>query len=396
MAAKKELLFKDLPFRPGRNQVFYIESGYDREANDFIHRNYDALKKMFSRNGMEFYYLPFLLRERDVQAKVMYYAPYLSPKLLYREVESSEMAQYIADADIRRSLQPSFMFEASDGGYAERETRFQYVLFSDIDTAGDAPVESLEQLVMSAIEQHRSRLFRMFSTLTSRWRSSSSSAQSRRADAGRPEVSVSHDTAAMTGEAEDRGCCFGKGPDYSAVSPEEQSLTDTARILADLRRTVQRLRLEGVPLMAIHEFIDKHEPLSEMVITPDYCIFLPLYNDQHCRPLEIEMGALPKAIYFLFLRYPEGIVYKHIQDYYAELLNIYRQLRPNTDEARLRLTVTKVTNPLGNALNENLARIRKAFVEKFDEHLACNYIVTGERGSTYSIPLDRNLVVWQE
>ena len=49
-----------------------------------------------------------------------------------------------------------------------------------------------------------------------------------------------------------------------------------------------------------------------------------------------------------------------------------------------------------SGVNETLARIRKAFVEKFDEHLACNYIVTGERVSTYSIPLDRNLVVWQE
>lgn len=85
-----------------------------------------------------------------------------------------------------------------------------------------------------------------------------------------------------------------------------------------------------------------------------------------------------------------------MQDHYTELLNIYRQLRPNTDEARLNLTITKVVNPLGNALNENFARIRKAFVEKFDEHLARNYIITGERSSTYSIPLDRNLITWED
>ena len=172
---------------------------------------------------------------------------------------------------------------------------------------------------------------------------------------------------------------------------EEQSLIETAKVLRELRMTVQKLRLEGVSLMAIHEFIDKQEPLSRMVITSDYRIFLPDYND-----MEIEMGALPKAIYFLYLRYPEGIIYEHMQDYYNELLNIYRQLRPNTDEARLNLTITKVVNPLGNALNENIARIRKAFVEKFDEHLANNYIITGERGSQYSIPLDRDLIIWEE
>ena len=172
---------------------------------------------------------------------------------------------------------------------------------------------------------------------------------------------------------------------------EEKSLIETANVLRELRMTVQKLRLEGVSLMAIHEFIDKQEPLSRMIITPDYRIFLPDYND-----MEIEMGALPKAVYFLYLRYPEGIIYKHMQDYYNELLNIYRQLRPNTDEARLNLTITKVVNPLGNALNENIARIRKAFVEKFDEHLANNYIITGERGSQYMIPLDRDLITWEE
>ena len=180
-------------------------------------------------------------------------------------------------------------------------------------------------------------------------------------------------------------------PASAEETAEKQSFIATEDVLRELRMTVQKLRLEGVSLMAIHEFIDKQEPLSRMIVTPDYRIFLPDYNG-----MEIEMGALPKAIYFLYLRYPEGIIYKHMQDYYTELLNIYRQLRPSTDEARLNLTITKVVNPLGNALNENLARIRKAFVEKFDEHLAINYIVTGERGSRYAIPLDRDLVVWEE
>ena len=124
-----------------------------------------------------------------------------------------------------------------------------------------------------------------------------------------------------------------------------------------------------------------------MTITPDHRIFLPDYNN-----MEIEMGALPKAVYFLYLRHPEGIICKHMQDYYNELLDIYTHLRPNTDKARLILTITKVVNPLGNALNENIARVRKAFVEKFDEHLANNYIITGERGERYAIPLDRALV----
>ena len=108
------------------------------------------------------------------------------------------------------------------------------------------------------------------------------------------------------------------------------------------------------------------------------------------------VGTLPKALYFLFLRYPEGIVLKTLPDHYTELLNIYRQLRPRANEERIRVTITKVTNPLGNAINENVARIRKAFVEKFDEHLAQNYFVKGERAGLYGISLDPSLVVWDE
>lgn len=32
----------------------------------------------------------------------------------------------------------------------------------------------------------------------------------------------------------------------------------------------------------------------------------------------------------------------------------------------------------------------------FDEHLANNYIITGERGLQYFIPLDRELITWEE
>ena len=48
------ILFKELPFRPDRNQVFYIENGYDTDANDFICSNYFDLKSMFAHIGLDF------------------------------------------------------------------------------------------------------------------------------------------------------------------------------------------------------------------------------------------------------------------------------------------------------------------------------------------------------
>lgn len=181
-------------------------------------------------------------------------------------------------------------------------------------------------------------------------------------------------------------------PDISEEEHEEQmSQYNTRMLLWELENVVNRLRLSSISLAAIHEFIDSHQALSRLLITDDYRLFLPDYNN-----MEIEMTALPKALFFLFLRYPEGIVLKELQNHYTELLNIYRQLRPNVDEAKRALTVTKLVNPLSNAANENIARIRKAFVEKFDEHLSKHYIVTGTPGGAYAIPLDRNLILWQD
>ena len=419
--AVNEILFKELPFRPDHNQVFYIEHGYDTDANDFIRSNYFDLKSMFAHIGMDFYYLPYLLREHDIEAKVRYYAPYLSPKLLVTKVQSNAFVQFISDTDTKNNLKPSFIFEGSQEGYCG-DTKFLQIQLSDFDfTKQDA----LEGLIRFIAERREAYYLEMMRNEARHYESAVCYDMRQMDESDSCEMSMPSPSAAPSFDIEEERSSRRKpkasksnagilgrilrrfgldenknleaSDDYQAPEKteeelaEEQSLIETAKVLRELRMTVQKLRLEGVSLMAIHEFIDKQEPLSRMVITPDYRIFLPDYND-----MEIEMGALPKAIYFLYLRYPEGIIYKHMQDYYNELLNIYRQLRPNTDEARLNLTITKVVNPLGNALNENIARIRKAFVEKFDEHLANNYIITGERGSQYFIPLDRDLIIWEE
>lgn len=418
MMAVKEILFKELPFRPAHNQVFYIENGYDTDVNSFIRNNYLKLKSMFRHIDMDFYYLPYLLREHDIEAKVRYYAPYLSPKLLVTKVQSNAFVPFISDVDTKMNLQPSLIFDGIPEGYYG-DTKFKQLLLSDMDfTAAESVADLMQQVRESheaydwermrdkgseelyerrIIEDNTACEMTMPSPADAPGEIKEIVRQERGSATRIPETS--NRRQGMLSRLLRRFNMNGRiiEPDSETVTEkteeelaEEQSLIETAKVLRELRMTVQRLRLEGVSLMAIHEFIDKQEPLSRMIITPDYHIFLPDYNH-----MEIEMGALPKAVYFLFLRYPEGIIYKHMPDYYNELLHIYQQLRPNTDDARLRLTITKVVNPLGNALNENIARIRKAFVEKFDEHLANNYIITGERGSQYSIPLDRDLITWE-
>ena len=109
----------------------------------------------------------------------------------------------------------------------------------------------------------------------------------------------------------------------------------------------------------------------------------------------IKMEPLVKAIFFLFLKHPEGIIFKHLPDYRQELIDIYNELRPLGLNSRSLQSIEDVTNPFLNSINEKCARLRAAFVEKFDEHLAKNYFITGERGEAKKIILPHDLVIWE-
>lgn len=164
-------------------------------------------------------------------------------------------------------------------------------------------------------------------------------------------------------------------------------------IFENLRKTVDSLRLKGIALGAIHEFIDRQEPLSPLIITEDLRLFLPLYNN-----IEIKLGAQHKALFFLFLNHPEGIVLQHLAEYHNEWMNYYCQTNKRLFVSRSKMeeSLRKLETYGNNQLNVVLTRIREAFCKKFDERLACNYFIRGEKGQAYKITLNRDLVVWKD
>ena len=109
----------------------------------------------------------------------------------------------------------------------------------------------------------------------------------------------------------------------------------------------------------------------------------------------IKMEPLVKAIFLLFLKHPEGIIFKHLPDYRQELIDIYKNLRPLGMSDRALQSIEDVTNPFLNSINEKCARIRGAFVGQFDDHMAKHYYVDGVRGEVKKISLPRNMVVWE-
>ena len=161
-------------------------------------------------------------------------------------------------------------------------------------------------------------------------------------------------------------------------------------LLEDMDVRVQKLRAKGMNEWTFRGLFKTKAQLSRLVITKDFRVLLPDYND-----IEVKMEPLVKAVYLLFLKHPNGIIFKELSDYREELLDIYKELKPMGLSKRTIQSIEDVTNPLLNSINEKCARVRSAFIKEFDEGLAKNYFVTGERGEVKRITLPRDLVTWE-
>lgn len=177
-------------------------------------------------------------------------------------------------------------------------------------------------------------------------------------------------------------------PCILALNEDQEFVSLT--LLEDLDIRVQKLRAKGLNEWTFRGLFKTKAQLSRLVITKDYRILLPDYND-----IEVKMEPLVKAVYLLFLKHPKGIVFKELADYREELLSIYKDLKPMGLCKRTIQSIEDVTNPLLNSINEKCARIRSAFIKEFDEGLAKNYYVTGERGEVKKISIPRDLVIWE-
>lgn len=181
---------------------------------------------------------------------------------------------------------------------------------------------------------------------------------------------------------------------YDAILYDEMSFADEEyekevdRLSEEIIANVKRLRAIGVSEVVIKQLFNKEQKLSRLVITEDYRIILPDYNN-----MEIKMEPLPKAIYLLFLNHPEGIRFKDLPNYRDELAKIYLNLTNRNDYYDVCQSIYKVTNPRLNSINEKCSRIKEAFVSRFDDNLARYYYINGAARGPKVIKLERSMII---
>lgn len=162
--------------------------------------------------------------------------------------------------------------------------------------------------------------------------------------------------------------------DERLMTPEE--MADTIKMLAAKLHMMGRndllLRAIGVPRLEELRLEAARVRLSRLCITSDYRFFLTDYDNR-----EVVLQPIHKAVYLLFLAHPEGIEFKRLADYKVELCTYYQKTAPLLDRQKIEEGISRLTNPLDNAINEKCSRIKKVFLELMDEYAASYYIISG-------------------
>ena len=345
-------------------ELVYVASEEDKALTELFEKRPEVLDGWGKMIGFQIVYLPLLIKRLKDKRVLRYRAPYMNDAELEGvSVGNDFMLQYLENPADRNKIKQGFIrteniLRGSDG--RDRALNRFYPLSS----VGGEPIAD--------------QLFRIGRQIASE--QAEYQKQLSRYDDEDDELDEFDDWEAVADADTDADASFNSQQD-------DENIDD---LLEEVRERIARLRQRGISEYILEQLIHPDDRLSRMVITKDWRIMLPDYND-----MEIKMEPLVKAVYLLFLQHPEGIAFKRLPDYRQELTEIYARLRPLGLSERAMQSIEDVNNPLLNSINEKCARIRGAFLSQFDDHMAKSYYIDGIRGEAKKISLPRGLVTWE-
>ena len=320
-------------------ELVYVASEEDKSLTDLFETHPEVLEGWGQMIGFHIIYLPLLMKRLKEKRVLKYRAPYLSDADFNNiEIGNDFLLQYLDNPEDKDRMKHGFIrtenIHRGDDGKDKATNRF-YPLSS---TNGEPLADQLHRIGKQiSSEKYKASRF-------------------------------------IEGKTQDG--------DYLD--------DDTEELMEEVKERIGKLRQRGIAEYLLERLIHPDDRLSRLVVTKDYRIVLPDYQD-----MEIKMEPLAKAVYLLFLKHPEGIAFKSLPDHRKELADIYTKLRPAGLTDRAMQSIEDVTNPLLNSINEKCARIRGAFVGEFDDYMAKYYYIDGKRGEVKKIALPRDLVIWE-
>lgn len=357
----------NVPFLQDRI-VLYIGSSIGT-SHFYIEDHQDDILSKFKRAGYKFLFLPSLCSR--LSHELIHYLYPGNKDILFVE-DIYQRIQDLADLHDRTG----FLYKL-DG-----QTYFREIPETPYDGI-EAAVEDLVDFLNEQQEKERGR-FRMGNDSGVRFRIMST------------EDSIMSTEDSMVSTEEPFASIEG------SVVYLEEPLVSTKKYLASLEEPLdpktQRIieawekieREFGITIDDLDIILGYRVKLSHLHITTSGKIILADLNGGK----EVKMDDLTKALYFFYLRHPEGVALKELQTYENEILHHYMTITGRDDPKVIKNSIDTLLNPFSNNLNVSLSRIKKAFKDVVGDRVAKFYYVDGRYAEPRKVAIDRDLVIW--
>jgi hypothetical protein len=359
------------------NYVIYFEKELNKELSLYIRRNHEMLKSKFAAKDLNFFYFPLISNSSTkIQELISYYFPQLNYYTLPEKVAENfnekmfsqifnnfhDEINFISDKnefvptrikseellnllDFKSNINSGLLFFKYDKGvigvsdYFYSNSNNDYELFFD---------EAIKHIVIDNWEDY----------------------------------------------------CLGDnmiGNFLPAVDYTEQLDDDAKEVVQELENKLADLKDSGQLLFLIPVLKDLLNKQSQKIdfnsiskIEIDYQnkIQLPFFKK------EVELSHLTKAIYFLFLKHPEGINLKELGNYKKEMLTIYNSVSNQLDYDKMAKSIDDVINLETKAIYTHLSRIKSAFYKIMDASFAKYYIVSGSGEDERIVLFNTKDIIW--
>lgn len=346
-----QVITRRIPFLE-TGTIIYIAGADSAGQDKFVAQHESEISGMFSRIGFRFIHLPDLLDSIPESVR-----DYLFP--LQERIDLPTVYGNIRET-ANLGARSGLLYKAG-----------RIIYFHDFPLgAPDSYLSELEDLA-STLDQSQNIRFRIIESSID---SKSTTVFKRK---------LSQPIASEVDELWEEGVCeLNEGP------PIEESPLDerTSAILKEIDIITEKF---GISIEQLAVLIGYRVKLSHLRISKNGRMLLSDFGK------EIKMNQLSKALYFLFLRHPEGIRFKDVADHRKELLDIYLGITGREEQDEIERTIDNLINPFGNEMNVCASRIKAAFRNEVSDLVARFYCLEGRPGEKKKVPLDRDFVIWE-
>lgn len=335
-----ELISIPNPIFESTNTVVYIESHYDDKINHAIVKEHTAIVDLLADRGMNFLYLPMVMKEiRQKKRTFKQILNYLEPLLSAKQMQLIE--HDLNQFDTTTLTKEIFLNYLNAKGFDLDHPSF----LIKIKNLRPSPYQ--DYLILNITQSPTNTLTQFYKL----------------------NDSVLDIRLNALGEKDQRYLKLLTMPKGNAEKDELQ-YTGFHKIIVD---TIVKYHSSKGP--------------SRLQITENGHLVLLDRNKT-----EVKIQSIGRALYILYLRHEEGIALTELVDYREELMEIYAMTSGYSDANKMNKTVDNLVNCIGSTINPLLSRIRKAFTSLLGEQ-AKAYLIEGKVCERRKIHLDRRLVI---